>query len=187
MKWQWSVAGWSAQPQSTGLAGTRAARSPFLCGEGLQQPVLIKTHSSLTPWCLECSCLPSTVSFPGTHCFFQSKLSTSGKQNKLGTPNTFLMSTNWCLCWWDLQKSQAWKGASGPQGSSKCWHLGTACLPVPCACYLLQTKPVVLCAVITGFPEVISHLKMAKSTRELFLINLVGFGGKMKAAILYTV
>ena len=35
----------------------------FLCGDGLLQSVLVKAHSSLTPRGLECSCLPSTVSF----------------------------------------------------------------------------------------------------------------------------
>ena len=43
---------------------------PFPCREGLLQPALIKAHSSLPPRGLECSCLPSTVSFLGTHCFF---------------------------------------------------------------------------------------------------------------------
>lgn len=118
--------------------------------------VLIKTHGSLALWCLESSCVPRHVSFPETHGFFSplfpSLVSTSGKWNKWKAPNTLLMSTNWCVCWWDLQKGQAGKGPSntdsfflltaGPQGGSKCWYLGTACVPVPWAGCLLQTKAI---------------------------------------------
>ena len=69
----------------------------FLCGDGLLQSVLVKAHSSLTPRGLECSCLPSTVSFLRTRCFFfffgsprfPGLLSTSGKQNKLKPQTPF--------------------------------------------------------------------------------------------------
>lgn len=77
--------------------------------------------------------------------------------------------------------------ACSSQGSSKCWYLGTAYLPVPQACCLLQTKPAVWCVVVMGFPEVVPPLKMAKSTEELFLIYLVGFSRQIHQAYLYTI
>lgn len=46
----------------------------------------------------------------------------------------------------------------------------------------------VVCAVVKGFPEMIPNLKMTRSTRELFLVNVAGLvtKGKQTCSIQYT-
>lgn len=112
MKWQWSVADALEYTEAScywGHCSPVCSPKPHLC----LCSQLCVLYASLRPtvaslWCLQNSCLPSNESCPKTHYFpsplFPGLLSTSENQGKLTTPNTFIMTTNWCLGWWGLKE-----------------------------------------------------------------------------------